>query len=200
MNHERIETSRSVHGGWGIRVAVAAVLAVLLCVSVFVYRTDRLAMPRRARVATLAAAWVLGCGAAVAAYRFMQAKRRAEEEEPDEATPEHVFVPEAVAQALAAEANAAAEAEQTAAQTQAPAQEPQPTEEPAAAETAQPAAPAASEAAAAHAYWTRSGKTYHLCRACTALARSKDVLEGTLEDAQKAGKKSACNYCAGEKA
>jgi hypothetical protein len=193
--NEGIETKRNARPNWGLRVAAAAVVAVLACVTAVVYRTDNWALPRRSRAAVLASLWVIGGAAVLAVYKFVQAKRLAEEE-PDHATPEHVFVPEAVAQAAAEEAaaQAAAQAEQTeaaAAQIEVA---------PAAQEISVASADAEIPAAAPRIYWTKSGKTYHVCRTCTALARSKDVLEGALPDALAAGKKSACNYCAGANA
>jgi hypothetical protein len=193
--NEGIETKRNARPNWGLRAAAVAVVAVLACVTAVVYRTDNWALPRRSRAAVLASLWVIGGAAVLAVYKFAQARRLAEDE-PDHATPEHVFVPEAVAQAAAEEAAAQAaaqaeEAETTAAQIEVT---------PAAQEVPVAIADAETPAAASRIYWTKSGKTYHVCRACTALARSKEVREGSLPDALAAGKKSACNYCAGANA
>jgi hypothetical protein len=171
---------------------------------VFVYSTSKLTWPRRTRATVLASLWVAAAAAALAGYKLVQAKRLADEE-PEHATPEHVFVPEAVAQAAAQEvAEAAAQPETQAEAAEAVSDAADvPDMNNAADAAAQPeAAPAAQEAPAAapRIYWTKSGKTYHLCRTCTALARSKDVREGSLPDALAAGKKSACNYCAAAKA
>jgi hypothetical protein len=185
--NEGIETKRNARPNWGVRVAAVAIVAVLACVTVVVYRTGKLALPRRSRAAVLASLWVIGAAAVLAVYKFVQSKRLAEEE-PEHATPEHVFVPEAVAQAAAEEAT----------QPEPQAEETNTVSD--IADTADAAVQEESTAAAPRIYWTKSGKTYHVCRACTALARSKDVLEGSLPDALAAGKKSACNYCAGAKA
>lgn len=47
------------------------------------------------------------------------------------------------------------------------------------------------------AYWTRSGKSYHFSRECPSLSRSKNIYEGTLQDALNANKTDPCNNCAG---
>jgi hypothetical protein len=215
--NEGIKSGRNARANWGVRVAAVAIVAVLACATVFVYSTSKLTWPRRTRATVLASLWVVAAAAALAGYKLVQAKRLADEE-PEHATPEHVFVPEAVAQAAAQEVAEVAEA---AAQpeTQAEAAEAvsdtaavpdmdnaaDADAQPEAASAAQEEPAAAQEAAEAAAdapriYWTKSGKTYHLCRTCTALARSKDVREGSLPDALAAGKKSACNYCAAAKA
>jgi outer membrane biosynthesis protein TonB len=219
--NEGMQPNRNARASWGLRAVVAVVLAALVGLSVVVYRTDRLAMTRRARVAVLAAAWVLGAAASLGAHKVIRARQlaEAEEEGPAEATPEHVFVPAEVAQELAAQAAAQEAAEKAVEETPAEAATEETTAKQAAEETTaedadekasvkeaaeetQAEAQAAAEQpapAVQRAYWTKSGKTYHVCRTCTALARSKDVREGALEDAQRAGKKSACNYCAGAK-
>jgi hypothetical protein len=223
--NEGIKSGRNARANWGVRVAAVAIVAVLACATVFVYSTSKLTWPRRTRATVLASLWVVAAAAALAGYKLVQAKRLTDEE-PEHATPEHVFVPEAVAQAAAQEvaevAEAAAQPETQAEAAEAvsdtaavpdmdnaadAAAQPEaaPAAQPETAPAAQEAPAAAQEAAEAAAdapriYWTKSGKTYHMCRACTALARSKDVREGSLPDALAAGKKSACNYCAAAKA
>ena len=44
-------------------------------------------------------------------------------------------------------------------------------------------------------YWTKSGKSYHITKDCSALSRSKSILEGTLDEAISLGKDDACDYC-----
>lgn len=45
-------------------------------------------------------------------------------------------------------------------------------------------------------YWTKGGKSYHFSKECPSLAKSKNIYEGTLQDALNAGKKDPCNNCA----
>lgn len=47
------------------------------------------------------------------------------------------------------------------------------------------------------AYWTKSGKSYHFSKECPSLSRSKNIYEGTLQDALNANKTDPCNNCAG---
>lgn len=46
------------------------------------------------------------------------------------------------------------------------------------------------------AYWTSGGKSYHFSASCSTLARSKNILSGTLQDALDAGKLDPCDRCA----
>ena len=44
-------------------------------------------------------------------------------------------------------------------------------------------------------YWVATGKTYHLDKECSALARSNNILSGTIA---KSGKTTPCRLCAAE--
>lgn len=45
-------------------------------------------------------------------------------------------------------------------------------------------------------YWTKSGKVYHKWSDCGYIKNSKEVFDGTLEDAIEAGKENLCSSCA----
>lgn len=71
--------------------------------------------------------------------------------------------------------------------------------------TAAPAAPTETtapagtteEAKPAHGtvYWVAGGSVWHLTDRCSSLARSKQILSGTVEEAISAGKSRACKIC-----
>lgn len=44
-------------------------------------------------------------------------------------------------------------------------------------------------------YWTQFGKSYHLDQNCQALTRSKNLWEGTIEDAFNANRNDPCDFC-----
>lgn len=44
-------------------------------------------------------------------------------------------------------------------------------------------------------YFTPNGKSYHATKDCSALSRSKTILEGTLEEAIEQGKDDPCDFC-----
>lgn len=46
-------------------------------------------------------------------------------------------------------------------------------------------------------YWVDGGKSYHFSSGCPSLSKSKNIREGTLQDALNAGKTDPCNNCAG---
>ena len=45
-------------------------------------------------------------------------------------------------------------------------------------------------------YWTKSGKVYHKWSDCGHIKNSKEVFDGTLEEAMAAGKGNLCSSCA----
>lgn len=45
-------------------------------------------------------------------------------------------------------------------------------------------------------YWTAGGKVYHTDRGCYHLAKSTNVLSGSIADAEQAGKTGLCSACA----
>lgn len=47
------------------------------------------------------------------------------------------------------------------------------------------------------AYWTNGGRSYHFNRNCPSLSNSRNVNQGTLQEALNAGKTDPCNNCAG---
>ena len=44
-------------------------------------------------------------------------------------------------------------------------------------------------------YWVPGGKIYHSTEVCWALGRSKEILSGSPEEAEAAGRTSPCNLC-----
>lgn len=46
-------------------------------------------------------------------------------------------------------------------------------------------------------YWVKSGYAYHSIKECVALAHSKNIQHGTLEQAKKAGHDHPCSKCVG---
>lgn len=44
-------------------------------------------------------------------------------------------------------------------------------------------------------YWTRWGKSYHTTPDCPSLSRSKEVFQGTIEQALEANRNDACDFC-----
>ena len=44
-------------------------------------------------------------------------------------------------------------------------------------------------------YWTGGGSVWHVTASCSALAKSKSILSGTEDEAQKAGKTRVCKRC-----
>ena len=56
---------------------------------------------------------------------------------------------------------------------------------------------ASQEQQAGVVYWTAGGSVYHLRRDCSTLARSTDILSGSVDSAHKAGKANACKKCGG---
>ena len=49
---------------------------------------------------------------------------------------------------------------------------------------------------ASTAYWVDGGQSYHFSANCRSLARSRNIRQGTLQDALNAGKTDPCNICA----
>lgn len=47
------------------------------------------------------------------------------------------------------------------------------------------------------AYWTPGGRSYHFSSNCRSLSRSRNIRQGTLQNALNAGKTDPCNNCAG---
>ena len=47
-------------------------------------------------------------------------------------------------------------------------------------------------------YFTPNGTVYHLRKDCSSLSRSKEILEGTVEDAYLEGKEKPCKQCGPE--
>ena len=44
-------------------------------------------------------------------------------------------------------------------------------------------------------YWVKNGEVWHISINCPSLARSKNILSGSLDDAMAAGKERACKRC-----
>ncbi|MCF0150650.1 MAG: hypothetical protein HUJ80_04485 [Firmicutes bacterium] len=44
-------------------------------------------------------------------------------------------------------------------------------------------------------YWTRWGKSYHTTSECPSLSRSKEVFQGTIDDALAANRNDPCDFC-----
>lgn len=58
--------------------------------------------------------------------------------------------------------------------------------------------PGDGEEAAALVYWTAGGSVWHEEKGCSALAKSKNILSGSVDDARHAGKSRGCKRCTGE--
>jgi hypothetical protein len=218
------QNQKSNKSGNGDLLIAAALFVLLVVISVVFYRTDKLSASKLQRVIVLVFSWALAIARNV--YRIKKWSDEKKQEEklsfaevtaPAEPSAD-VFIPDEVAKLHAEEAANAAAAESAegadvAAEVTevAEAVEAEVTEEKAetavesveaenvvqeTAEVTEPEAPATAENSEAEAYWTKSGKTYHTCRSCSALARSKNVMQGTIQDAVNAGKKSVCGTCA----